>query len=81
MGDHRPFELWEIPERFRDGDPLNDECAINDTGIVYTPTGPYIFVIYSDYPFAILDGASMENPLNELAKLLYRVSKSLGAPA
>ena len=21
LGDHRPFELWEIPERFRDGDP------------------------------------------------------------
>ena len=81
VGDYVPLELWEIPERFRDGDPLNDECAINDTGIVYSETGPYIFVIYSDYPYAVLDGEEMENPLNSLVKLLYRVHASIGENA
>ena len=39
-----------VDPRFTDGDPLNDECATNDTGVVYTETGPYLFVIYTDYP-------------------------------
>ena len=77
LGDYRPFELWEIPEGYRDGDPLNDECAINDTGIVYGKNGPYIFVIYTDHPFAFLPDKEMENPLNGLVKLLYRMSESL----
>lgn len=76
LGDYRPFELREIPERFLDGDPLNDECAINDTGIVYGRSGPYIFVIYTNHPFAILD-EEMENPLNGIVKSLYRVSESI----
>ncbi len=77
VGDYVPLEQWEIPERFRDGDPLNDECAINDTGIVYGKSGPYIFVIYTNHPFAILDGEEMENPLNSLVRLLYRVYESI----
>ena len=77
LGDYRPFELWEIPERFRDGDPLNDECAVNDSGIVYCDTGPYIFVIYSDHPYAVLKENKMENPLNELVRILYRMSENL----
>ena len=36
---------------FFDGDPYNDETATNDCGIVYTPEGPYIFVLYTDIPF------------------------------
>lgn len=44
------YEHAVIPARFVDGNPLNDECATNDTGIVYTDRGPYLFVLYSDYP-------------------------------
>ena len=76
LGDYRPFEVWEIPERFRDGDPLNDECAVNDSGIVYGKSGPYIFVVYTDHPFALLE-EEMENPLNRIVKLFYRVSESI----
>ena len=76
VGDYVPLEQWKIPERFRDGDPLNEECAINDTGIVYGIKGPYISVIFTDHPFAVLE-EEMENPLNRLVKLLYRVHESL----
>ena len=57
----------EIPLAYRDGDPLNDECAINDTGIVYTERGPYIFIIYSDWPFGIFRNYTTPNPLLGLA--------------
>ena len=48
--DVEDYEHAVIPARFTDGDPLNDECATNDTGVVYAEKGPYLFVIYSDYP-------------------------------
>ena len=48
--DVEDYEHAVIPARFTDGDPLNDECATNDTGVVYAENGPYLFVIYSDYP-------------------------------
>ena len=35
-------------EFFTDGSPFNGECAINDTGVVYTEESPYIFAIFSD---------------------------------
>lgn len=66
-----------IPLAYRDNDPLNDECAINDTGIVYTPQGPYLFVIYSDWPFGIFPDYIPANPLDDLAEALYAVQQSL----
>lgn len=65
-----------IPEQYRDGDPLNDECAINDTGIVYTDKGPYIFVIYTDHPFGIFKNYTTPNPLYNLVEALYQVQRS-----
>ena len=68
-----------IPARFTDGDPLNDECAINDTGIVYTPRGPYLFVIYTDHPFGIFRNYTTPNPLLRVTEALCEVQKSLEA--
>ena len=65
-----------IPERFTDGDPSNDECAINDTGIVYTDCGPYLFVIYTDHPFGVFRDYVTPNPLYGLAEALFRLKKS-----
>ena len=65
-----------IPPEYCDGDPANDECAINDTGIVYTERGPYIFVIYTDHPFGVFQNAVMHNPLGDLAQALYEVHDS-----
>lgn len=56
-----------IPARYTDGDPLNDECATNDTGIVYAENGPYLFVIYTDYPWPW----SGDNRLYGLTDALY----------
>lgn len=67
----------EIPARFIDGDPLNDECAVNDSGIVYTDRGPYIFVIYTDHPFGIFKDYVPPNPLYGLTESLYEVQRTL----
>gem|GEM_PF-5559435 len=67
----------EIPDKYKDGDPSNDECAINDTGIVYSDRGPYIFVIYTDHPFGVFRDYATENPLYGLAEKLYEVQCSL----
>jgi len=67
----------KIPDKYIDGDPTNDECAINDTGIVYSDHGPYIFVIYTDHPFCVLQDYVTENPLYELTERLYEVQCSL----
>ena len=77
LGDYREFSVSDIPIQYRDGDPENDECAINDTGIVYTQNGPYIFVIYTDHPYAILHGKEMPNPLNDLVKALRAVQAGI----
>ena len=61
-----------IPARFVDGDQMNDEVATNDTGIVYTENGPYLFVIYSDYPYPF----GQPNQLYGLAEALYGVQQS-----
>ncbi len=66
-----------IPERFRDGDPENDECAINDTGIVYTGTGPYLFVIYTDHPYGIFRNGATPNPLYPLVDALADLQSDL----
>ena len=66
-----------IPADFTDGDPLNDECAINDTGIVYTDQGPYLFVIYTDHPFGVFRNRMSENPLPDLVKSLCKVKMSM----
>lgn len=47
--------LGKIPNsNMIDGDPLNNEEAMNDTGIVCAPNGDYIFAYFSDFP-AITD--------------------------
>ena len=66
------YEHAVIPVRFTDGDPLNDECATNDSGVVYTSKGPYLFVIYSDYPCPY----STKNRLLGVTEALYRVQES-----
>ncbi|MBQ6517337.1 MAG: hypothetical protein IJI14_01370 [Anaerolineaceae bacterium] len=68
-----------IPPEFTDGDPLNDECAINDSGIVYTAKGPYLFVIYTDHPFGVFRNCITLNPLPGLTEALYAVQQSLPA--
>lgn len=65
-----------IPAEYTDGDPLNDECAINDSGVVYTDKGPYLFVIYTDHPFGIFKDYITPNPLLELTEALYTVQQS-----
>ena len=67
-----------VPARFTDGDPANDECAVNDTGVVYAPNGPYIFVIYTDHPFGVFRDYATPNPLYDLADALYEYHASLG---
>ena len=65
----------KIPEQYRDGDPMNDEQAANDTGIVYTLNGPYIFVIYTDHPYAAVEGCP--HPLKEMPGILCELQKSI----
>lgn len=38
------------PACYTDGDPLNDETATNDTGIVFSDKGPYILAIFTNIP-------------------------------
>ena len=66
----------KIEEKCTDGDPSNDECATNDTGVVYTPDGPYLFVIYSDFPFGVFADYTTENKLDNLVELLNDVQAS-----
>ena len=66
------YEHAVIPAAYVDGDPLNDECATNDTGIVYTQKGPYLFVLYSDYPCPW----TYPNQLLGLTEALYAVRMS-----
>ena len=74
--DVEDYEHAVIPARFTDGDPLNDECATNDTGVVYGERGPYLFVIYSDYPCPY----STPNRLYGLTEALHGVYVSYPAP-
>lgn len=64
--------------RFTDQDPENDECAINDTGIIYSDRGPYLFVIYTDIPFGTFRDYTNVNPLYDLTRILYDVQCSIG---
>ncbi|MBQ8966107.1 serine hydrolase [Ruminococcus sp.] len=59
-----------VPEQYRDGDPSNDESATNDTGVVYTEKGPYIFVIFTDVPFSVYHDYVEPNRLNDLVLAL-----------
>ena len=78
IGENFNYDPCLTPDkRYIDGDPSNDECATNDTGIVYTPDGPYIFVIYSDYPFSVFADYTSENKINKLVKKLYDVKASM----
>ena len=75
LPEERLFDPAEIPLQYRDGNPLNDECAINDTGVVYTDRGPYLFVIYTDHPYVAVEGCP--HPLLNIVKLLYNVQQSI----
>lgn len=61
------------PASYTDGDPSNDECAINDTGVVYTDKGPYLFVIFTDISYA----TGETNPLLDLTEALLGVQQNL----
>ena len=67
--DSTDYEYAAVPPRYLDGDPLNDECATNDSGIIYSDRGPYLFVIYSDYPWPW----SGSNRLYGLTEALYKI--------
>ena len=69
------------PAAFTDKDPSNDECAINDSGAVYTDCGPYLFVIYTDHPFGIFRDYATPNPLYGLTEALYETQRSIAAAA
>ena len=66
-----------VQEKYCDGDPSNDECAINDTGIVYTGNGPYLFVIYTDISFGVYYDYVDPNPLYDLAVALNELQAGL----
>ena len=68
-----------IPEEYCDGDPSNDESATNDTGVVYTDKGPYIFVIYSDIPFSVYYDHIDPNALNDLVLALNGLQADMKA--
>ena len=71
--DVEDYEHAVIPARFTDGDPTNDECATNDTGVVYADHGPYLFAVYSDYPCPYLT----PNRLYGMTEALYEIHASL----
>ena len=80
LSEYQNFDPYAvIPEIYTDGDPVNDECSINDTGVVYTENGPYIFVIYTDYPFGVFMDYTDINPLYDLTEALCRVQASIAA--
>ena len=62
-----------LPE-YVDGDPENDEVATNDTGVVYTEKGPYIFAVFTDYP---LSDETVDHPLEEFTYVLNEVAQSI----
>ncbi len=66
-----------VPEKYCDGDSTNDESATNDTGVVYTDNGPYIFVIYTDIPFSVYYDYIDPNPLNDLVVALNELQSGL----
>ncbi len=78
MGETLNYDPYaDIPEEYTDGDHENGECGLNDTGIVYTESGPYIFVIYTDYPFGVFMDYTTPNPLYDLTEALYNVQQSI----
>lgn len=67
----------KIPEKYLDGNPENDESAINDTGVVYTEKGPYLFVVFTNRPFGTFKDFVDVNPLYGLVEALHDVQDSL----
>ncbi|MBR3665682.1 MAG: hypothetical protein IKN66_00790 [Ruminococcus sp.] len=65
----------EIPENFTDGDPLNDECAANDAGMIVTENSSYYYVILSDQAYGVFENNSMVNPLLGLAGAIAEMIK------
>lgn len=66
-----------VPDRYVDGNPLNDEIAANDTGVVYTEEGPYLFVIYTDHFYDFYDNVVLAHPLCGLEEALCNVKLSM----
>lgn len=64
------------PSELTDKDPYNDECAINDSGVIYTQNGPYLFVIFSDLPYGIYQNYTPVNPLNGITETLFELQQS-----
>ena len=60
-----------IPEWLTDGNPFNDECAANDAGIVYTGSGAYIYVIFTDVPFGVFEQNTPSNPIIPLLSSMH----------
>ena len=64
-------------DRYEDGDPYNDECAANDAGIVYTGSGAYIYVIFTDVPFGVFEQNTPANPLIPLLEAMHNAQCSI----
>ena len=74
----KPYDPNEaVDADYTDGDPSNDECAMNDSGIVYTEKGPYIFVIFTDISFVDMKDHKDDNPLLDITEALHDVQASL----
>ena len=65
------------PAHLTDKDPSNDECAINDSGIIDTQKGPYLFVVFSDIPYGVYKNGTPPNPLSGVTESLYELQQSL----
>ena len=70
-------EEMTYPADYVDKDPYNDECAINDTGLVYTDSGTYLFAIFTDHPYNTYQNYTPDNPLNALTQALYDTQQSM----
>ena len=77
LPDHAAYSKdMTYPDHLTDKDPSNDECAINDSGVIYTENGPYLFVIFSDLPYGVYAGNAPKNPLNGITEALYEIYQS-----
>lgn len=71
IGDGDDIDAEGVPDpRFTDGDPLNDETATNDTGIVFAERRPYILAIFTDIPTSPHSLYGLVNAIDELLKVI-----------
>ena len=67
-----------IPAYLTDGDPYNDECAANDAGIIFSESGPYIYVVFISIPFGVFEENNPDNPLPDITRRLHDAAASMG---